>query len=298
MPVASPSQSTSEPWRILVVDDEQSVQGVLSRLFQRMGQTMRGTLSGAEALAMLGEPWDLFLIDKNLPQGSGVELAQAARVAHPEAIIILMTAFASRDSVEALVGIVDEYITKPFDVSYLREIITALMDFREIGRLARAIAEPRPSQPRPPTPARPSPPPRSGLPTPTPTPPLSPGASPSGSARAVGRGSVAVHIVLSDAREEALLLTETRKAGVSASSGPLTDNVFSEVVIVDGKSATLELRKAVWLRQARTPALRVVMVVDSSLADTTAALALKASHRLPRPLTAEAVAQLLARLKT
>ena len=114
------TSSSGTPWRILVVDDEQSVQTVLQRLFERMGQSMRGTLSATEARQLLGEPWDLFIIDKNLPQGSGVEVAKAARAAHPEAIIILVTAFASRDSAEELIGVVDEYVTKPFELSYLR----------------------------------------------------------------------------------------------------------------------------------------------------------------------------------
>lgn len=292
-------QPLSQPWRILVVDDEQSVQAVLSRLFHRMGHTMRGTLSQTEALALLGEPWDLLLIDKNLPEGSGVELAQAARVAQPEAIIILMTGFASRDSAETLIGVVDEYITKPFDLTYLGEIVTALMDFREVGRRAKTAAAPGPpppAEPSAPLQSRPSPLPRS---TSTPLTPLP--ALPPARARAVSRGSglLTVHIVLSDAREESLFLGEARKAGLSASSGPLAETMFPEVLIVDGKSATLELRKAVWLRQARTPALRVAMVVESSsLADSTAAVALKAAHRLLRPLFSGAVAQLLARLKT
>ena len=106
-----------------------------------------------------------------------------------------------------------------------------------------------------------------------------------------------MHIVLSDGREEALFLSETRKAGVSATSGPLTEAMFPDLLIIDEKSATFEVRKAVWARQARVPALRVVMVVDATLADATAALALKATHRLPRPLAAAAVAQLLASLK-
>lgn len=296
MRVSEPTKTTSVPWRILVVDDEASVHSVLRRVFERMGQTMRGTLSGAEGRALLAEPWDLVLIDKNLPEGSGVELALAARAAHPEAIIILMTAFASRDSAEALVGIVDEYLTKPFDVTYLREIIGALMGFREVGRLARAIAAPGPAPA--PAPASLGAAPRTGSSPLPPTPASSPGASPPRSARPLGRGSVALHIVLGDAREEALFLSEARKAGMSASSGPLIDTVFPELIVVDGKSATLELRKAVWSRQARAPTVRVVMVVDSSLADATASLALKASHRLPRPLSPEAVAQLLARLKS
>lgn len=290
--MAAPSPSKHEPWRILVVDDEQSVQSVLLRLFERMGQTMRGTLSSAEAMTLLGEPWDLFIIDKNLPQGSGIEVAKAARAAHPEAIIVLVTAFASRDSAEELIGVVDEYVTKPFELSYLRDIITALMDFREIGRLAKAIAAPRASpsklQAMAP-PARPTPPSRSA-PAPAPTPP----GSPSRSARA---SRASVHILLSDGREEALFLSETRRAGVSASSGPLTDTMFPDVLIIDGKSATFEMRKAVWARQARVPALRVVMVVDATLADSTAALALKASFRLQRPLTAAAVAPLFQRLR-
>lgn len=290
--MAAPSPSKHEPWRILVVDDEQSVQSVLLRLFERMGQTMRGTLSSAEAMTLLGEPWDLFIIDKNLPQGSGIEVAKAARAAHPEAIIVLVTAFASRDSAEELIGVVDEYVTKPFELTYLREIITALMDFREIGRLAKAIAAPRASpsklQAMAP-PARPTPPSRSA-PAPAPTPP----GSPSRSARA---SRASVHILLSDGREEALFLSETRRAGVSASSGPLTDTMFPDVLIIDGKSATFEVRKAVWAGQARVPALRVVMVVDATLADSTAALALKASFRLQRPLTAAAVAPLFQRLR-
>ncbi|MDP1829469.1 MAG: response regulator [Archangium sp.] len=322
----------SQAWRILVVDDEQSVQGVLQRLFERMGQTMRGTLSSAEAMTLLGQPWDLFLIDKNLPQGSGIEVAKAARAAHPEAIIILVTAFASRDSAEELIGVVDEYVTKPFELSYLREIIVALMDFREIGRLARAISAPRaspsalqamspparptppsraatssvPTPPRPgltPAPTPPPGPPRSGL-TPAPTPPpgvprsgLTPTPTPPGAAARGRPARALVHILLSDGREEALFLSETRKAGVSASSGPLTDTMFPDVLIIDGKSATFEVRKAVWSRQARVPALRVVMVVDSTLADSTAALALKAMFRLQRPLTPAAVAPLFQRLK-
>lgn len=318
--MVDPSRS-NQPWRILVVDDEQSVQGVLQRLFERMGQTMRGTLSSAEAMTLLGEPWDLFLIDKNLPQGGGIEVAKAARTAHPEAIIILVTAFASRDSAEELIGVVDEYVTKPFELSYLRDIIVALMDFREIGRLAKAIAAPRaspsalqamppPARPTPPSRSAsspvPTPPPgavRSGL-TPAPTPPgavrsgLTPAPTPPGGpSRSARPARALVHILLSDGREEALLLSETRKAGVSASSGPLGETTFPDVLIIDEKSATFEVRKAVWARQARVPAVRVVMVVDSTLADSTAALALKAMFRLQRPLTPAAVAPLFARLK-
>lgn len=318
--MVDPSRS-NQPWRILVVDDEQSVQGVLQRLFERMGQTMRGTLSSAEAMTLLGEPWDLFLIDKNLPQGSGIEVAKAARTAHPEAIIILVTAFASRDSAEELIGVVDEYVTKPFELSYLRDIIVALMDFREIGRLAKAIAAPRaspsalqamppPARPTPPSRSAsspvPTPPPgavRSGL-TPAPTPPgavrsgLTPAPTPPGGpSRSARPARALVHILLSDGREEALLLSETRKAGVSASSGPLGETTFPDVLIIDEKSATFEVRKAVWARQARVPAVRVVMVVDSTLADSTAALALNAMFRLQRPLTPAAVAPLFARLK-
>ena len=233
-------ETPTPPWRILVIDDEPAVQLVLERLFSRMGQKTRRAVNGPEGSAALaGEAWDLVLIDKNLPEGNGIELAKAARAANPTAVVILITGYASRESADALVGVVDEYLTKPFELAQLRDVIGTLMAMRAQGR---KLSGPRSS----PSGLRPAP----AATTSTSRPRL----------QAVRLDSV--HIVVADAREESFLLAAARQTGFSATSGPITDSTQAEVFIVDGRSATLEVRKAVWHRQASNPAFEVVMLVD------------------------------------
>lgn len=280
------SGPTDPAWRVLVIDDEPAVQLVLERLFLRMGQKCRGATTGPEGAALLAaERWDLVLIDKNLPEGSGLDLAKAARAANPGAVLIMITGYASRESADALLGVVDEYITKPFELNHLREVITSLMSVRALGR--RITPAPFSSQPSP-APALPSSS-RSGLR------PVVSAASPP-RPRAVRLDSL--HIVAADAREESFLLAAARQTGFSATSGPIGETTQAEVFIIDGRSATLEVRKAVWHRQASQPALQVLVLVDvSSMSDAAAAVALKATRRVPRPLTADSALALLSRLR-
>jgi hypothetical protein len=99
-------------------------------------------------------------------------------------------------------------------------------------------------------------------------------------------------------RDEVALLGAARLAGLFARSGPLPDDGQADVLILDGKSATFELRKAVWGLLANNPGFRVVMVMDpAALGDSTAAVALKAMARVLRPVSPEAAADLMAKLK-
>ena len=247
-----------------------------------MGHTTRGVTTGSEALRLLAEPWDLFVIDKNLPEGSGLDLSLRVRNDHPGAVIILVTGFPSRESADALIGVVDEYVTKPFDLPHLREVVTSLMDMRALGRTLGPRLTP------------PSPAPR---PAPSPVPSMPPPVSTSKSGRHPSLRLDSLHILVADAREEAILLKAARAAGFSASSGPLSEAVQSDCFVIDGKSATLEVRKAIWQRQSKQR-VRVAMVVDaSSMTDSSAAVALRAVRSARRPLTDEAALTLLSRLR-
>ncbi len=320
--MAEAADATKSPWRILVVDDERSVHAVLGRLFQKMGHPIRSVESGPDAMALLGESWDLFVIDKNLPQGNGIDTAIACRKAHPEAVIVMLTGFATAESAAALVGIADEYITKPFELDHLKQTVEALMDLRlkgrQVGALGAVAASPaKPSSPG----ASPSSSPSPSSPTAATAPSLS-ASSPSGlraappfatitprpsspssaaaarpAARAGGTGPK-LHIVLTDVRDEATLLGAARLAGLFARSGPLPDDGQADVLILDGKSATFELRKTVWSCLAVNPGFRVVMIMEpTALGDNTAAVALKAMARLLRPVSPEAAADLMVKLK-
>ncbi len=103
---------------LLIVDDEPVVHAILREALHADRRTMSSaaTLAEARALVGAGERVDLALIDKNLPDGSGLEIAHELKERDPFAEVILITGYASFDSaVEALkVGAYD-YLTKPFE---------------------------------------------------------------------------------------------------------------------------------------------------------------------------------------
>lgn len=101
---------------ILVVDDERDILTV-TRLFLREEFRVLTAESGEEGLAILREqPVDLILSDQRMPGISGVEMLRQARVLRPEAIRILVTAYAdSQASIDAInVAGVYKYIQKPW----------------------------------------------------------------------------------------------------------------------------------------------------------------------------------------
>ena len=101
---------------ILIVDDEPVILDVMRRFLEAADRTIVLAGSAHEAIARGTGPLeiDVALVDKNLGDGSGLEVARALRRATPDVEVILVTGYASFDSaVEALqIGAYD-YITKP-----------------------------------------------------------------------------------------------------------------------------------------------------------------------------------------
>lgn len=116
--------------RLLVVDDEAIIRMVFRDLLSRDYDVSEAS-SAEQALELLvAQRFDLLVIDKNLPGKSGLELAQAARMADPESRVMLMTGYPSVVSAQQALelGVMD-YLTKPFD------------DIREVRqKVAAAVA--------------------------------------------------------------------------------------------------------------------------------------------------------------
>ncbi|OGQ90811.1 MAG: hypothetical protein A2289_06700 [Deltaproteobacteria bacterium RIFOXYA12_FULL_58_15] len=109
---------TSELDTILVVDDEEVVHTVVGEVIAEPGRRVLHVSTAKDAIKAIAshEDIDLALIDKNLPDGSGVDVARVLRDRHPNTPVILMTGYASLNSaIEALrIGAYD-YVTKPFE---------------------------------------------------------------------------------------------------------------------------------------------------------------------------------------
>jgi len=122
--------------RILVVDDEQVVRESLYEWFAEDGYPAGAAASAPEALQKLQEStWDILLIDIRMPGMDGLELQRKIREIDPEAVIIIMTAYASVDTaVQALKEGAYDYITKPFDPDDLEHIVNKAAEHQQLLR--------------------------------------------------------------------------------------------------------------------------------------------------------------------
>ncbi len=104
--------------RVLVVDDEPQIRGVLRAYLEHDGFLVTEAATGAEALrralATDGSAPDVVLLDIGLPDLDGLEVLRTIR-ASSDVFVVLVTARA--DEVDTLVGLrtgADDYVTKPF----------------------------------------------------------------------------------------------------------------------------------------------------------------------------------------
>ena len=133
--------------RILIVDDEPIVRSSLEHWFREEGCVVETAANGKDALAKLADAdWDIFLLDIRMPGMDGLELQQRIRAAHPDAIIIVMTAYASVDTaIQAMKQGAHDYITKPFDPESLERMVRGAVEKRRLQKenvhLKRSLEE-------------------------------------------------------------------------------------------------------------------------------------------------------------
>lgn len=110
---------------ILIVDDEESVRDSLYNWFIEDGYRVECAENAQKALAILeSEPFDIILADIKMPGMDGLEMLRRIKALEKDAIVIVMTAFATVDTaVKALKDGAFDYVTKPFDPDDLSHLI-------------------------------------------------------------------------------------------------------------------------------------------------------------------------------
>jgi two-component system, OmpR family, KDP operon response regulator KdpE len=101
--------------RILLVDDEVSIQRALTPLLRARGYDVEVTGSGAGALKAVGlRTPDLMVLDLGLPDLEGAEVCRRIRTFSQLPILVLSARSGDADKVAALDLGADDYVTKPF----------------------------------------------------------------------------------------------------------------------------------------------------------------------------------------
>jgi two-component system response regulator PilR (NtrC family) len=101
---------------ILIVDDEEVLQDILTSLIRREGHTPLSATTGEAGLTILErEEVDLVLLDLMLPGMRGMEVLREIRRRDPDQVVVVITAFSSIESaIEAMREGAFHYIPKPF----------------------------------------------------------------------------------------------------------------------------------------------------------------------------------------
>lgn len=116
---------------ILIVEDEEPIQLLLSYNLESEGYKVRVTASGEDVAALLDEePADLVLLDWMLPDISGIEVCRAMR-ARPKTrnvpVIMLTARGEESERVRGLATGADDYVVKPFSVPELMARVRSLL---------------------------------------------------------------------------------------------------------------------------------------------------------------------------
>ena len=129
--------------RVLVVDDEPSVVDVFREFLSAQGYELTVAASGEEAVKRIPalRP-DIILTDINLPGLSGLEVMRFAKSVDSEIAVIVVTGYASASSaIDALRQGAYDYVTKPFDLDDVHQIVERAIANRRLKSINRQLVE-------------------------------------------------------------------------------------------------------------------------------------------------------------
>ena len=131
-PRSSAPGRANDKTRVLVVEDEKDIAGLIKHTLERTGDTLvEIAASGDQALKLASEqPVDLIILDLNLPVLGGLEVCRLLRTrpATAKTPIIMLTARTSEgDRVLGLDAGADDYVTKPFSPRELAARVRAVL---------------------------------------------------------------------------------------------------------------------------------------------------------------------------
>ncbi|EPR44152.1 two component, sigma54 specific, transcriptional regulator, Fis family [Desulfovibrio sp. X2] len=127
--------------RILIVDDDIAFQGMLREAVGEKGFAVDCAASAEEGIRTAASGvYNLILLDVRLPGMSGIEAIPHFREASPSTEIIIMTAYAEKDSaVQAIRRGAYDYFTKPFSLAEMEIVIRRALEKQRLQRQVRSL---------------------------------------------------------------------------------------------------------------------------------------------------------------
>jgi DNA-binding response OmpR family regulator len=138
-------KTIAQTTRILVVEDEQDIGGLIKHALERDGYTRVELVGTGDAAlkAVVDDPPDLIILDLNLPVLSGFEVCRILRSRPNTRQLPIIMVTARTNEVDRVSGLdlgADDYVTKPFSLRELAARVRAVLRRRQQTPAADAIA--------------------------------------------------------------------------------------------------------------------------------------------------------------
>jgi two-component system response regulator AtoC len=126
---------------ILVVDDDESIRGLLQSFLEDQGLRTVEAKGGQEVIRAINKHRpDLVLMDVRMPGMSGLEVLEQMKKQHIDVPVLMMTAYGSANvAIEAIQRGAYDYVTKPLHLDDLVMTVRRTLDHRDLSVRAKAV---------------------------------------------------------------------------------------------------------------------------------------------------------------
>lgn len=113
---------TPDPWRVVLIDDEQDIRDVVRLTLEDRGFEVATAGDGQSGLALVAQVCPQIVVtDIRMPKMDGLQVLAAVKAAHPQVEVIVITAFGEMDlAIAALQGDASDFVTKPINDTALQ----------------------------------------------------------------------------------------------------------------------------------------------------------------------------------
>ena len=127
---------------VLIIDDEEGICKLLTKMMQQMGHQAESALSIREGLALAeATPFDVVFLDVRLPDGSGLDKLPKIRTSPAAPEVIIMTGFGDADGAEmAIKNGAWDYLQKPLSSTQIQLSLKRVLQYRDNLKTAQKPA--------------------------------------------------------------------------------------------------------------------------------------------------------------
>ncbi|RMG02185.1 MAG: sigma-54-dependent Fis family transcriptional regulator [Nitrospirae bacterium] len=129
--------------KILIVEDEKSMNEILRILLDSEGYETTSAFDGSEGIKCLeNEIFDLVITDIKMPGADGFTVLKRCKELSPDTLVIMITAFGTtEDAIEAMKMGAYDYIHKPFKIDEIRIVINKALEKKKLRKELEILKE-------------------------------------------------------------------------------------------------------------------------------------------------------------